>query len=98
MSTIPLPIDKIWASPLPLGAAAQGRRGFKMSERADILSAKTLQIMRDRPHHVTLTSIAKATDLDMAWLSRFQHDQHKRVNVDKVQTLFEHLAGRRLKV
>lgn len=59
------------------------------------LRDKTLKLLRERKAKITMTSIAKDTDLPIGWLKSFHKDGHKmECSVNRVETLFKHLTGR----
>lgn len=62
------------------------------------LHLRTLELVRELPRTTTLTEVAEATSLPLAWVTAFSRGEIVAPNVNRVQILFEHLAGRPLEV
>lgn len=58
------------------------------------LLARTQQLVKDAPRHVTYTMMAAATGVSVAWISRFADDKIPDPGVRRVQALHDYLAGK----
>ena len=59
---------------------------------------KTLELLKNRPAHLTLQKIAKETDLGEGWLSMFHNGNINHPSVNMIQALYEYLTKTKLKV
>lgn len=57
------------------------------------LNRTTRRKLQSAPRTLTLTKIAEATGLSIAWLSRFQHNKLATPGADKVKLLHDFLTG-----
>lgn len=63
------------------------------------LRDKTLKLLRERPCTVKLSDIADATKLPITWLKKFLYEGDNICpSVSYVETLYEHLSKRKLKL
>ena len=62
------------------------------------LCTKTVELLQRRPRTVTYKSIEEATGLKSEWLAGFANREFDDPGVKKVERLYEHLSGKRLKV
>lgn len=62
------------------------------------LRDKTLQLLKERPSTVNLKDVAKGSGLTEAWIKSFHLGKFKHPSVVHVETLYEHLTKRSLKV
>jgi hypothetical protein len=62
------------------------------------LRDKTLKLLADLPRNVTLKEVAEACDLNLSWLSAFARGEIEHPSVNRIECLYEHLTGRKLKV
>lgn len=62
------------------------------------LLEKTRQLLANRPRNMTLQDIEAATGISESWLRVFSRGKISDPSVNKVQVLFEHLTGSKLKV
>lgn len=58
------------------------------------LLARTQQLVKEAPRHVTYTMMATAAGVSVAWVSRFADDKIPDPGVKRVQALHDYLAGR----
>lgn len=63
---------------------------------AESLMLETLKLLRER--HETLPEIQSATGIPFYWLRKFLGHEFKDPSVNRVQKLYEYLAGRKLAV
>lgn len=62
------------------------------------LRDRTLDLVRNRPVHLTLKKISEDTGLPLGWLKMFAQAKIDDPSCNRVETLYEHLSGTTLKV
>jgi hypothetical protein len=62
------------------------------------LLKRTRDMLRDRPRHVTLRKISDDTGLSYPFLAHMSVNAMDDPGVNKIQTLYEYLSGRKLDV
>ena len=61
------------------------------------LRISTFKLLRNRPAHIKLADVAKDSGLPLSWIKSFHiNGDRKNSSSDKVQTLYEHLSGKKL--
>lgn len=58
------------------------------------LRDKTLELVHNRPRHLTYKKIEKETGLSHLWLSHFAQQRFDEPGVNRVETLYTYLSGR----
>lgn len=66
------------------------------SETPQSLMSETLRLLKER--NQTLPEIQAATGISWYWLRRFSSHEFKDPGVNRVQRLYEYLAGKKLPV
>lgn len=58
----------------------------------------TVELLRNRPHHMSLPKIARETGLTLGWLQTLAYNQSisNGFSVVKVERLYEYLSGKKL--
>jgi hypothetical protein len=62
------------------------------------LRDKVLDLVRNRPVHLTLKKISEDTKLPVGWLKVFAQGAIEAPSCNRVETLYEYLTGTTLKV
>ncbi len=62
------------------------------------LYEKTRELLRLRPATHTFAAIEEATGIKESWLRMFNRGKIENPSVNTVQSLYEHLSGKKLKV
>jgi hypothetical protein len=62
------------------------------------LLVRTLDLLRNRPRSVSLSSISQGTGLPREWLISILRRPHSSPSVDRIQQLYEYLGGNKLEV
>jgi hypothetical protein len=62
------------------------------------LRDRTLLLLRELPRHRTLKEVADECDLKLSWLTAFARGEIDHPSVNRIEKLYEHLTGRKLKV
>lgn len=60
------------------------------------LKERTWALYRERPRRITVEMIIRDTGISRGWLADFSNQRQIHVSVDKVQTLYEYLTGKKL--
>ena len=56
----------------------------------------TLELVRNRPRHITYRDIEAATAIKKEWLAKFQQGKFDDPGVNRVETLYTFLSGKTL--
>lgn len=72
-------------------------RELKMSRECSLVT-RTRELYVARPREVTQLKIAADTGLSIHWINQFAMQRDHEPGVNKVQTLYEYLAGKKLEV
>jgi hypothetical protein len=67
-----------------------------MGEGISTLREATQELLKNRPRHRTLEAIAIEANVPFSWLKLFAAAKHTGPSVDRVQAVYEVLAGRKL--
>lgn len=62
------------------------------------LLARTVQLLQDRPEDLTILKIQEATGLPFHWLTKMAANQIPNPSVNRVQRLYEYLAGKPIRL
>lgn len=62
------------------------------------LRDKTLQLLRDRSATITLADVAEGSKLSLAWIKSFHLGKLKHPSVVHIETLYDYLSDKKLKV
>lgn len=62
------------------------------------LRDKTLELLIKSSERIKLVSIANDTGLEVRWLNLFKKGEIREPSVNKIETLYEHLSGKKLKI
>ena len=62
------------------------------------LYEKTLKLIRNCPRNITYADIGHNTGLSIHWIEKFGQGKIKNPSVQKVQTLYEFLTGKKLEI
>lgn len=60
------------------------------------LVAETLKLLRSRPREVTLRDIAHTTGIPESWLKMFSSGRIEEPAASRIETLYEHLSGKKI--
>lgn len=67
-----------------------------MCDGTPTLREATLELLKNRPRRRTLELIANEANVPPSWLRLFASGKHQGAAVDRVQAVYELLAGRKL--
>lgn len=67
-------------------------------KQATSLYDRTLHLIKTRPANLTFDEIARDTDIKASWLRCFARGKIGDPSVNRIQTLYEYLSNKKLKV